>query len=607
MDIRRINSEIILYTLAIVLAVGLRFYNLGVPPLSDEEAKWAMQALQVARPALTGGDFVIGPQPAYVFLTGVMFALFGSSNFLARFWPALAGTVLILLPVFLRSRLGRYAAIIMAFGLAIDPGLVTVSRQAGSPMMAVSFGLMALGLWIAGNAVLSGSFAGLASMSGPVVFTGGISFALAWAAAKFTPKRRLELNPSHSTSQEVTLEDDIEGSAPGQERVFPTRADKRWFFISAGGVILLLGTLFFRYPQGLVALFSTLPVYLQGWVEPSGVPALRLPAVLLVFQPFALFFGVVGAARWLADRFEENNRYGVSLLIPIIWTAILLVMLLLYPARQVSDLAWVLVPLWALAAWELQRYLPEKGTSPISIILASFVFILYALFWNTLIAFDQPLFTLGAVTINFRAAVAVGILAMTALTIILVSLGWSWRVARLGLVWGTTAACTLYLLSLTWGASQLRPNTPQELWNLGPGGGQAALFEKTLNDLSARNVGYRHQIDILTTVDTPSMRWVLRNYPQAQFTADLEIGELPSVIITRQEGEAPQLNTAYRGQDFVWWQQPGWSGALPTPILRWLTFREAEIKNETVILWARSDLFPDGTPDLEEDLSEDMQ
>jgi hypothetical protein len=417
MDIRRINSEIILYTLAIVLAVGLRFYNLGAPPLSDEEARWAMQALQVARPALTGGDFVIGPQPAYVFLTGVMFALFGSSNFLARFWPALAGTVLILLPVFLRSRLGRYAAIIMAFGLAIDPGLVTVSRQAGGPMMAVSFGLMALGLWIARNAVLSGSFAGLASMSGPVVFTGGISFALAWVAAKFTPKQRVELNPSHSTSQEVTLEVDIEGSAPDQEHVFPTREDKRWFLISAGGVILLLGTLFFRYPQGLVALFRTLPIYLQGWVVPSGVPALRLLAALLVFQPFALFFGIVGATRWLADRFEDNNRYGVELLILIFWTIILLVMLLLYPAKQVSDLAWVLVLLWALAAWELQRYPPEKGTSPISVILASFVFILFALFWNTLIAFDQPLFTLGAVTVNFRAAVEVGILAMTAPTV----------------------------------------------------------------------------------------------------------------------------------------------------------------------------------------------
>ena len=444
-------------------------------------------------------------------------------------------------------------------------------------------------------------------MSGPVVLTGGISFALAWAAGKFSPKQRLELNPSRSNSQEATLEDDIEGSAHDQEGGFPTRADKRWLLISAGGVILLLGTLFFRYPQGLVALFSTLPVYLQGWVVPSGIPALRLLAALLVFQPFALFFGVVGAARWLADRFEEDNRFDVALLIPILWTIILLVMLLLYPARQVSDLAWVLVPLWALAAWELQRYLPEKGTSPISIILASFVFILFALFWNTLIAFDQPLFTLSTVTVNFRAAVAVGILAMAALTIILVSLGWSWRVARFGLVWGTTAAFTLYLLSFTWGASQLRPNEPQELWSLGPGGGQTALFEKTLNDLSARNVGYKHQIDIHTTVDTPSMRWILRNYPQAQFTTDLKIGELPSVIITRQEGEAPQLNTSYRGQDFVWWQQPGWNGVLPTPILRWLTFREAEIKNETVILWARSDLFPDGTPDLEKDLSEDIQ
>jgi len=607
MDLRRINSEIILYTLAIVLALSLRFYNLGASPLSDEEAKWAMQALQVAHSALTGGNFAIGPQPAYVFLTGVMFALFGSSNFLARFWPALAGTMLILLPVFLRSKLGRYAAIIMAFGLAIDPGLVTVSRQAGGPMMAVSFGLLALSLWIARNAVLSGSFTGLASMSGPAVFTGGIGFALAWIAGKFTPIRTGELYPSHSASQEGSPDDDIEGSAPDQEEVFPTRVNIRWFYISASGVILLIGTLFFRYPQGLVALFNTLPIYLQGWVVPSGVPALRLLAALLVFQPFALFFGFVGAARWLVDRFEEKNRSGAALLIPIFWSIILLVMLLLYPARQVSDLAWVLVPLWALAAWELQRYLPKKGPSPISAILASFVFILYVLFWNTLIAFDQPLFNLGAIRVSFRAAVAAGIFAITVLTIILVTLGWSWRVAHCGLVWGTTAAFTLYLLSLTWGASQLRPNEPQELWSPGPGGGQAALFETTLNDLSARNVGYRHQIDILTTVDTPSMRWVLRNYPQAQFTAGLKMSELPSVIITRQEGEVPRLSTSYRGQDFVWWQQPGWSGVLPTPVLRWLTFREAEIKNEIVILWARSDLFPDGTLDMEEDLSEDIQ
>jgi predicted membrane-bound mannosyltransferase len=88
----------------------------------------------------------LGSQPAYIFLTGSTFAVFGSSDFTARLWPALLGGCLVLLPFFFRRPLGRLAALVCAFGLALDPGLVAVSRQAGGPMLAVSFLLLALGL-----------------------------------------------------------------------------------------------------------------------------------------------------------------------------------------------------------------------------------------------------------------------------------------------------------------------------------------------------------------------------------------------------------------------------------------------------------------------------
>ncbi len=74
------------------LPMGLRFVQLGALPLSDYEADWALQALRVVQ----GLKPAIGPNPAYVHLTAILFYIFGATNFLARFWPALAGSALVL-------------------------------------------------------------------------------------------------------------------------------------------------------------------------------------------------------------------------------------------------------------------------------------------------------------------------------------------------------------------------------------------------------------------------------------------------------------------------------------------------------------------------------
>ena len=84
MDLRRLNLETLLFATASTIAAVLRFYNLGASPLTDEEAKWALQALQISTP-LNKADFVIGPQPAYVFLTGILFYLFNANNFLQKY------------------------------------------------------------------------------------------------------------------------------------------------------------------------------------------------------------------------------------------------------------------------------------------------------------------------------------------------------------------------------------------------------------------------------------------------------------------------------------------------------------------------------------------
>ncbi len=148
-----------IYAVALVFAIGLRFLNLGALPLSDYEATWALQALRVTQ----GLHPALGPNPAYVHLTSILFYIFGGTNFLARFWPALAGTALVFAAWFLRGRIGRIPAIVLAFGLAIDPGLVAMSHLAGGPMLAVTCLVFAGLMWLEGHRSFAGFFAGLAT------------------------------------------------------------------------------------------------------------------------------------------------------------------------------------------------------------------------------------------------------------------------------------------------------------------------------------------------------------------------------------------------------------------------------------------------------------
>ncbi|MFA7406525.1 MAG: hypothetical protein WCY93_01645, partial [Anaerolineaceae bacterium] len=80
---------------AFVLALAFRLIQLGAVSLNDSEAQLALQALAVAR----GEQTVFGGLHAYVGLTGLPFFLFSESNFMARFWPAITGALIVFIPV----------------------------------------------------------------------------------------------------------------------------------------------------------------------------------------------------------------------------------------------------------------------------------------------------------------------------------------------------------------------------------------------------------------------------------------------------------------------------------------------------------------------------
>jgi hypothetical protein len=562
------------YLLAFSLALFVRLLQLGAVPLSDFEANWAIQALALAR----GQSFNMGPQPLYVVLTGLIFYIFGSSGFLARLIPALAGSLLVILPFAFRRSLGKKVALIVAFGLALDPGLVALSRLAGGPMLAASMGLFTLTALYYRRFALAGILAGLTLLSGPEILTGLLGLLLAFLAI-----RSLE-----------TMGYLLPFGENGHATIEIPPASYRTILFFLLGVFFLVGTLFLNAPEALGAAAATIPAYLSGWVTPSDVPALRLPAALLVYQPLATLFGLIGLVRaWTSIDIHSNPAKRLSL-----WFLFALLVGMIYPARQLDNLVWALIPLWGLAALELDHdlvLLGDRQARLASIGQAILLFTLFAYAWENIAGLDQ------LATANFtRTAIflILGALALATVTTILVALGWSWSTARSGLTWGVGVALGLYMLSAIGAAAQNRAGATavtSDLWAHPPAAGQARLLSQTIHDLDIWNKGQGDDLKIVSLVDEPSIHWLLRNWPDTSFQTSLVPGNQPDLILSYKEQETPSLTASYRGQDFAWQITPTWQGILPPDLPRWVAFRQADQTDRLLILWARGDLFPGGT------------
>ncbi|MFC1922374.1 glycosyltransferase family 39 protein [Chloroflexota bacterium] len=572
MKINRITIEQALFFLILLVALGVRLSNIGVAPLSERESILSLEAFQVSN----GESTNFSPGPAYSLLTGATFFLFSDNNSSARIWSVLAGCCLVIFPYLIRSLIGRKAALIMALGLAFDPSLVVFSRMAGSDILAVGFGALALGFIYNRKPIPAGIFCGLMFLSGPAAIQGLLGIGFTWLLGSIL-------------SRWVSLE-----PFPGAKGLEKNAAALRSGVLAAGGVFLVVGTLFFRYPQGLGAVTSIFPAYIEGWINASGIPFSQLPTALLLYSPIALIFGSVAIIQGV------RRHESVSLWLGL-WAIVSLIIALIYPGRQASDLAWVLVPLWALAAIELAKYFRLEDAEILPALGQAFlIMLLMALGWLNMAGLS--LSGGDEQTLRLRWAVIGGTIVLGAVTTFLIGLGWSIKTAQQGLVWGLLLGLGFYGFATMWGISQLRPNGEQDLLAPYPVAKNGGDLLTTLGDLSEWQTSIRDSLDVVVTDSSASLQWELRNWPEARFLTSVPAGELPAVIINSEDQPSPNLSIGYRGQDFAWWASPTWEGTLPENWPSWFVFRNAPLIQSHVILWARGDLFPGGilTPAEEE-------
>lgn len=550
---RHFKYEGWLYLLAFFIAIGLRLVQLGAIPLNDAEAQAALQALRISQSENTA----LSPHPFYILSTSILFLIYGGgTDFLARLFPALIGSFLVFAPLLFDDRLKPRPSLILAFFIALDPGLVAISRQAASPIFAITFLIFTFGFINKSKWTSASIFAALALLSGPSLWLGLLGLLITWMISQLF--NRQPLNFKFSNFQPLLIP----------------------FLIT----FITVGTLFLTVPNGLSATFASIPEFFKSWVNISETSQGMVSLSLLIYQPLALLLAIFAIIRGAINNIKR-------IIFLSIWFLVSLLLVIFLPARQMADLAWTLIPMSALASLEFSRafnIFPEERSEVAGVIFLTVFIWVFA--WLGFAGMTW--FPADSREYALRFWMLIGSIVLLLLSLILVAAGWSARTARIGGVWGFAIALGALSLGGTFGAAGLRGLNAPELWWQNKIPAQADLLLETVNQVSEFYTGDDTSASVVIVgLDSPALAWTLREH-NLQIIDSLDATSSPDMVITPFENN-PVLVAAYRGQDFNWRQTYLWNISPFDVWVRWVTLREISYAGESIILWARDDLFLD--------------
>ncbi|MDZ7844067.1 MAG: hypothetical protein U5K99_04605 [Anaerolineales bacterium] len=562
---RTVTDEILLYSVIFLTGLLIRTLLLGAFPLREYEAGFANQAWDLAQNA----QLEVGNRVGYLFFTQSAFSLLGSSNLTARLFPVLAGSALVWVPYLLRDQLGKTPALIFAAGLALDPGLVSVSRFAGSPLPAAVFLVAGLLMLTRERYSWSIFLLGLSLFSGPDFWLGVL---MLWVAAAFS----LWLLPG-----------DLMMFLRTQYHQFREQlSQENSLLLVVGlplGFLVFISSFYLRHYQGITAWAGSLVDFLLGFNPTPGPRAGQLVLTLLFYQPLPLILGgIAGVRGWFKkDPRAQYLSLGV---------AAGLLILLLYPSRRTADLIWILIPLYGLAALELHRLFQRGIQGLIPWLQAGLILVLFILAWFSFTGMIVQADNSRAVLL--QAGIILAAAALGGIATAIVAAEWSWDISRQGIWLGVGSALFIYGISALTGSAYLRPDDPREFWVPGPGTGQLSLLMETIQDVSLASTGRKDSIRGAVYLEDEVLHWQLRDYPAFEFYREYNADQRPPLFITGEDAAELVVSDAYLGQDFLHQVSPGWIGVLPSPWKNWAAFREGIVEEERVVLWVRKDVIP---------------
>ena len=584
------------YVVVGLLAAVLRLAELGLRPLNEAEAVQALAALR-----LTDGSFQAAPFGTIPGLfTGnvIAFALMGGGDAIARWLPALAGVLLVLLPYGLRHRLGRGGALAASFLLAVSPSAVFFSRHLDGAILVAACGLaMVVGLinfvdtGRPGGLYLLAAALGLGLTIGSGIYT-ILLILLAFGLLLYLHARLREYSPGWSSLHEA----------------WSRLRGEKGLLAKAGGVLGatfgLVAMTLVLHPSGVGHAADLVGDWARSFLPEAGGQPLIYPLLLLLrYELLILVLGLVEIGRWLASkRSEQQEPAEVSLSFPhtallVFWALAATFVILVSGHRPAGNVLLVLVPLALLAGQGVERAWRWIRWSYVGLeaaLVALIAFGLSIFLYLQVVAYVQS--STGA-TVSFAGITLLAsstylILAGVGLLLLIV-LGvaaWIWRGQHLLLSGGWLAV--LLLLGLwgfkaMWGPSFARASDARELIIVRTTAPDVRLFAERLGALSLDKAGDATTMPVTVDAETgPVVAWYLRDFQQKVVVEDLyaQPGTVAAVSLAAQD---LPIGETFRSQSFPLREQwlPWGLGA--KDVVRWLLFTEVSLPvvEQEVVLW----------------------
>lgn len=556
-----------LYGLVVAAGVVIRLIDLGRLPLSPAEAGSAWQVWQQWQASKEA--FAVA-SPAYFNFTAPMTQVLGFSDGVMRLLPALFGIGIIILPWFLRQRLGTIGAMLFALMLATSPLYVAVSRTATGDSIALFAALLAAVAWIrwreSGERAwlyTLGIGVGLGLASSPLFYGAVVGLTLAaLAKAILGPTFEGEEEPLHLSSTAW-----------------------RRAALYGGLAFAAAATMLLWYPAGIASAAALPGEWLAQFSLRGDWRSLVDPLLALArYEVLLVLIGLFAIARFL----RRGNSLGTFGSYWLLATALLL---FLQPGRMAN------APLLALPGYLLVALL-AKDTLGQKMDLAT-----YGLAGAIVIGGGLILVNLGQYSRVFlynpqqlsSLWTAFLVVAVLSFAIYFVA-SWKQAVAIRAMFLGVIALAVFYQWGTAWWLGHEASNDPRERWVRQATDDDVLVLGDLIQGISRQATGTDHGVDIFSTVDSSALRWYLRDFSELRFGATLPPTSRNSLVITPQEEELA-LTSEYAGAGFglVHSDMQMFSSANPNPMLdtlRWWLFHDttSKVSGERLTLWWRADL-----------------
>lgn len=620
----KISLEWVAYALLILVALALRLASLGDVPMTDVEATQALSAYH-SMDVNAVGNPQAASSPVLYWLQLASFSIFGGSEFASRLPIALAGVVLLLMPLLFREKFGAEKTFLFSLILSFSPVALTASRLA-DPVIFTGIFVLAFfwALWRYWDSrkaldayLTTGVLAALLFLGE----SGGILLALVMlGAAVLTVVWQIAAAPYETES----VGDEVLVSLRKFWSDFPVLPALG----SAFAVVVLFSTGFMLNPSALNTVTELLNATLRGFAQPSIADAPPVFALLslFVYEPVLVILGVIAAVTILSSRPTWLDRFAA------LWALLAFLVLLVYQGSKPAFALWIVLPLaylvMRLVSNLLVNYMPslvsvDSYSSRDANDYAWIKWTVACIFLFGLMMFSLNMAELGRAFRDYPGNVLVfdsqqhnivmfgrmgWFLVMTLLLIVgffLLASFWGNRNVLQGYGLGAFIFMLIIGAGTGWNTSVMHVSNPAELWHTSAVLPDAYELRTTLYEVAKRDTAGFPEIPITILLnpeagvsDDGLIAWLLRDFEQTRFVTTLGDAAQDEIILLPIINTDPDLGGSYVGQSFAI-RSHGTEGYMSAfDWLSWYTQRSIRayaVESDVTVLWLRLDVY-DGTP-----------